>query len=180
MGKRLTRQAVQAGVLGWGRWVFRTPARVVAALAMTTVVVSALAGAAWYDSAQAQRVSRAGQEALSTATSATQAIFSYDYRHFDASVTNGQQFVTGDFAKEYAETTASLKAAAEKEHAVVRAEVSTAAVVQAGADQVEVLLYVNQYRQNVNITGEKVDQNRVVLTLVPVDGQWKVLRASAI
>ena len=28
-----------------------------------------------------------------------------------------------------------------------------------------------QHRRNVNITGEKVDQNRVVLTLVPVDGE---------
>jgi Mce-associated membrane protein len=43
-----------------------------------------------------------------------------------------------------------------------------------------VLLYVNQYRKNVNITGEKVDQNRVVLTLVSVDGRWKVSHALAI
>ena len=38
----------------------------------------------------------------------------YDYRRFDASVANGTQFVAGDFAKEYAETTAQLKPAAEK------------------------------------------------------------------
>ena len=42
------------------------------------------------------------------------------------------------------------------------------------------LLYVNQYRRNVNITGEKVDQNRVVLTLVRVGGEWKVSAAAAI
>jgi Mce-associated membrane protein len=95
-------------------------------------------------------------------------------------VANGKQFITGAFADEYAQTTATLKPAAEKQQAVVRAEVSAAAVVDAGPDQVEVLLYVNQYRRNVNITGEKVDQNRVVLTLVPVDGRWKVSHALAI
>jgi Mce-associated membrane protein len=39
---------------------------------------------------------------------------------------------------------------------------------------------VNQYRRNANITGEKVDQNRVVLTMVPVGGAWKVSHAVAV
>ena len=40
-------------------------------------------------------------------------------------------------------------------------------------------MYLNQYRRNVNTAGEKVDQNRVVLTMVPVDGEWKVVKATA-
>jgi Mce-associated membrane protein len=45
---------------------------------------------------------------------------------------------------------------------------------------VELLLFLNQYRRNANIDGEKVDQNRVVLTMVPVNGEWKVSGATAI
>jgi Mce-associated membrane protein len=149
-------------------------------LGVVAVLALGLTVAAWLDADRAERRERAAAEALATAASATTAIFSYDYRGFDASVANGKQFITGDFANEYAQTTATLKPAAEKEQAVVRAEVSSAGVVEASPDQVEVLLYVNQYRRNVNITGEKVDQNRVVLTLVPVDGQWKVSHALAI
>ena len=149
-------------------------------LGVVAVLALGLTVAAWLDADRAERRERAAAEALATAASATTAIFSYDYRGFDASVTNGKQFITGDFANEYAQTTATLKPAAEKEQAVVRAEVSSAGVVEANPDQVEVLLYVNQYRRNVNITGEKVDQNRVVLTLVAVDGQWKVSHALAI
>jgi Mce-associated membrane protein len=149
-------------------------------LGVVAVLALGLSVAAWLDADRAERRERAAAEALATAASATTAIFSYDYRGFDASVTNGKQFITGDFANEYAQTTATLKPAAEKEQAVVRAEVSSAGVVEASPDQVEVLLYVNQYRRNVNITGEKVVQNRVVLTLVPVDGQWKVSHALAI
>jgi Mce-associated membrane protein len=62
----------------------------------------------------------------------------------------------------------------------VVAEVSAAGVVSARADRAELLLYLNQYRRNVNTAGEKVDQNRVVLTMVPVDDEWKVARATAI
>jgi Mce-associated membrane protein len=160
--------------------VVRRPSRTVLALAATFAVAAGLAGAAWFGTDRAQGRERAGSEALAAASAATPAIFSYDYRGFDASVANGKVFVTGDFAKEYADTTASLKAAAVKEQAIVRAEVSAAGVVQASATQVEVLLYVNQYRRNVNVTGEKVDQNRVVLTLVSAGGQWKVSHALAI
>jgi Mce-associated membrane protein len=154
--------------------------RTLLALVAVAVLVAGLAGAAWFGTDRAQARERAGAEALAAATAATPAIFSYDYRGFDASVANGKLFVTGDFANEYAQTTTGLKAAAAKEQAVVRAEVSAAGVVQASTEQIEILLYVNQYRRNVNITGEKVDQNRVVLTMVPVDGQWKVSHALAI
>jgi Mce-associated membrane protein len=154
--------------------------RMVVALAVTVTLVGGLAVWAWVAAHRADRGERAGRDAVAAATAATQAVFSYDYRRFDASVANGMRFVTGAFATEYTQTTAALKAAAEKERAVVRAEVSAAGVVSASPDRVEVLLYVNQYRRNVNITGEKVDQNRVVLALVPVDGEWKVASATAI
>ncbi|PZG03348.1 hypothetical protein C1I95_33865 [Micromonospora craterilacus] len=59
-------------------------------------------------------------------------------------------------------------------------EVSSAGVITAEPSRVELLLYVNQYRRNVNTTGEKVDQNRVVLTLVAVDGEWRIAKAIAV
>jgi Mce-associated membrane protein len=62
----------------------------------------------------------------------------------------------------------------------VRAAVSAAGVVSATRERVELLLFLNQYRRNANIDGEKVDQNRVVITMVPVKGDWKVSAATAI
>jgi Mce-associated membrane protein len=144
------------------------------------LLLSGLTGAAWYDQHRAEQRDSAIRDSLAAAPTAAQAIFSYDYRTFDASVTNGRSFVTGPFAKEYAQTTANLKDTATKEQAVVRAEVSAAAVVTATPDRVDLLLYVDQYRRNVNIAGEKVDQNRVTLTMVRVGHDWKVSSASAI
>ena len=88
--------------------------------------------------------------------------------------------MTGGFATEYDQTTAALKATAITEKAVVRAAVSSTGVVSARPGRVELLLFLNQYRRNANIDGEKVDQNRVVLTMVPVKGEWKVTAAAAI
>ena len=149
-------------------------------LAVATVIAAGAAGAAWYGHHRAEQRDAAVRQALATAPPAAKAIFSYDYRSFDASVANGRAFVTGTFADEYAETTAALKPTAVSEQAVVLAEVSATGVVRADAERVELLVYLNQYRRNVNTTSEKVDQNRVVLELSRVGGEWKVSRATAI
>lgn len=149
-------------------------------LALATALVAAAGGTAWYAHHRAAAREDAIRHALATAAPAAKAIFSYDHRSFEASVANGRGFVTGEFAREYAETTTALKPTAESEQAVVLAEVSATAVVHADADRVELLLYLNQYRRNVNTDGEKVDQNRVVLELTRVGGEWKVSRATAI
>jgi len=149
-------------------------------LALAVLLAAGLAGYAWYADRSGTRREAAGRDCLAASTAAAQAIFSYDYRTFDASVSNAKAFVTGQFATEYAQTTATLKPAAQAQQAVVRAEVSSAGVVSVSGDHVELLLYVNQYRRNAAITGEKVDQNRVVLTMVRSGGTCKVSGASAI
>ena len=106
--------------------IFRRLPRLTLVLAVVEVLAAAIAATAWYQSRQSDQQEGAGRDALAAATAATQALFSYDYRSFDASVSNGRQFVTGGFAKEYADTTASLKATAVKEQAVVQAQVSAA------------------------------------------------------
>lgn len=150
------------------------------------IVVSALAGGtAWYFKQQSDVIETARREALAAAEEAAEAIFSYDYRAFDESVSNGKDYVTGDFAREYAKITAGLEALARKEKAIVRARVSAKGVGEVTPRRVEVLLFVNQYKRNVNITGEKVDENRVVLTMVyvpdrPGGGEWLAAGAVAI
>jgi Mce-associated membrane protein len=150
------------------------------ALAVAVVVAIGVATAAFWAHRGAEQRDAAVRNALAASTAAAQAIFSYDYRSFDTSVANGRSFVTGGFATEYGETTTALKQTAVNEKAVVRAAVSSTGVVSARANRVELLLFLNQYRRNANIDGEKVDQNRVVLTMVPVKGEWKVAAAAAI
>ncbi|MEU5724117.1 hypothetical protein [Micromonospora sp. NPDC047738] len=162
--------------------VMRRPPRLrpVPTLVVALVLVAAVALAAWYGDRRAGQRDQAVRQALATAPAAAKALFSYDYRTFDDSIANGRTFATGAFADEYAQTTAALKQTATNQQAVVLAEVSATGVVSADSDRVELLLFLNQYRRNVTTAGEKVDQNRVVLTMVPVDGEWKVVKATAI
>jgi Mce-associated membrane protein len=140
----------------------------------------ALAGFAWYGHDQTDRRNATVTACLAAATPASQAIFSYDYRTFDAGVANARSFLTGAFVNDYATTTTNLKATAVQAQAVVQSQVSAVGVVEASPTGIDALIYLNQYRRNVNITGEKVDQNRVILTMVRVGGECKVSAASAI
>lgn len=158
----------------------RPPLRPVPLLVVALLLAAAVAVAGWAADRRAGQRDQAVRQALATAPAAAKALFSYDYRTFDDLVANGRTFATGGFADEYAQTTSALKATATKQQAVVLAEVSATGVVSAEPDRVELLLYLNQYRRNVTTAGEKVDQNRVVLTLVPVHGEWKVVQATAI
>jgi Mce-associated membrane protein len=146
---------------------------------LTGLLLLLSAVAVWQERASAARED-ASRESVGAATAAARAIFSYDYKGFDAAVANGVAFTTGDFTREYEQTTGALREAVMSEQAVVRAEVSAAGVITAEADRVEVLLYVNQFRKNVNIDGEKMDQNRIVLTMTRTGGAWKVIAAAAI
>ncbi|MGS2618575.1 hypothetical protein ACVCAH_29200 [Micromonospora sp. LZ34] len=161
-------------------WLRPGRVRLIPALVTAILLAAGVATAGWYADRAADRRDTAVRQALATAPAAAKAIFSYDYRTFDDSVANARTFTTGAFAEEYAQTTATLKETAAKQQAVVLAEVTSTGVVSADADRVELLVYLNQYRRNVTTAGEKVDQNRVVLTLERVDGDWKVTRATAV
>jgi Mce-associated membrane protein len=155
--------------------------RSVVALVAVTLIAAAVGGYAWYGHQQTQQRDAAAHACVAAATPAAQAIFSYDYRTFDASVANARPFIAGDFASEYAKTTASLKPTAVSVKAVVQAQVSAVGLVDTMGDgKIDVMVYLNQYRRNANISGEKVDQDRVVLTMIRSGDGCKVDNATAI
>jgi Mce-associated membrane protein len=149
-------------------------------LVLAAVVGVGAAGYVWYQKEQGQRRQDTVTACLAASTPASQAIFSYDYRNFDTGVANARAYLTGGFLDDYTKTTAGLKATAVQAQAVVQAQVSAIGVVDASATGAEVLVYLNQYRRNANITGEKVDQNRVVLTMVRTGDTCRVSAATAI
>jgi Mce-associated membrane protein len=154
--------------------------RIAAILAVATLLTAGIGGYVWHRQDAAAERSEAARSCVAQAGTAAQAIFSYDYRSFEASVADGSRYTTGQFAGEYVKMTASLKPLATSEQAIVRAQVSAIGVEDVSGDTVTVLVYLNQYRRNAKISGEKVDQNRVVLTLRRTDGGWKVAAAAAV
>lgn len=113
--------------------------------------------------------------ALKTGKSSAKTLLSYDYRTLDKDFTAGRRVTTGKFQRQYAATTSkTVTPSAKKYHVTVTAEVVAGSVVSARRDHVVLLLYVNQDTVSDLVKNGRLDQNRVEMTVVPVDGHWRV------
>jgi Mce-associated membrane protein len=159
----------------------RSGTRLLAGLLALTLCALTAFGLVAYRVRSDQRVETARDQAMAAAHDHAQAILSYDYRHLDADFAAARATLTGGFARDYKVTTTTLvRPGAEQYHVVVKAEVAAQSVVSATADQVVVLLFVNQTTTSTRLDGPKVDLNRVRLTLVNSGGRWLVNKVVAL
>ncbi|PNG19640.1 hypothetical protein [Streptomyces cahuitamycinicus] len=138
---------------------------------------------------EGQRADRARGEALAAARKAAPVVLSYDYRRLDPDFARARAHLTGDFRDEYGRTTKTVVGpTARKYHGVVKAAVVEPAgggapavsVVSASPDRAVVLLFVNQVTRSTQVTGSRVDLNRVRMTLTRASGGWKVSGVDAL
>ncbi len=132
-----------------------------------------------------QQLADARTSATEAARSAAAVVLSYDYETLDADFAAAQEVSTGDFKKEYAETSENaIRSVATQTQAQVKAEALTSGVVSATPDKVVVLLFVDQTTLSNRLDQPQTDQNRVRFTMVRtvVDGQdrWLVSEVDAL
>jgi Mce-associated membrane protein len=157
-----------------GRFSFR-PHPLTAALATLSLIAAVTVGTMGYKVHRNDQAEAASSAALAAAQVATPAILSYDYRHLDADFAAARAHLTGKFADQYARTTSSVvRSTAQRYRAAVRATVAGASVISAAPNRVVVLLFVNQTTTSTRVIGPKLDLNRVRMTLLKVDGDWRV------
>jgi Mce-associated membrane protein len=161
------------------------PWPVMVALGLVAVVLLALAagpfvdGMGWQDyrTVQAQAdLDQARRQAPAAAERAAEAILSYDYKTLEADRDAAAALMTPRYRKQYLDTFDSLVTDAAKERkAHVEANVRASGVSQAGADRVEVLLFVNQTTTSTANSGEpQTALNRVMFSMVRTGGAWRV------
>ncbi|MET9817158.1 MULTISPECIES: hypothetical protein [unclassified Streptomyces] len=157
-----------------------------ALLLLAGLVAGAVLGRQYLDGRQA---GQARQQALAAARTAAPVVLSYDYRHLERDFARARAQLTGKFAEEYRRTTkAVVGPTARKYHGVVKATVAepagggdpAASVVSASADRAVVLLFVNQVTRSTQVTGSRVDLNRVRMTLTRTSEGWKVSAVDAL
>ncbi|MET9965221.1 hypothetical protein ABZZ80_04665 [Streptomyces sp. NPDC006356] len=138
---------------------------------------------------EARRTETARTEAVAAAREAAPVVLSYDYRHLDKDFTRARTHLTGDFREEYGKTTKTVVSpTATKYHGVVKATVAApssggtpaASVVSASPDKVVVLLFVNQVTKSTQVSGSRLDLNRVRMTMTHTDEGWKVSALDAL
>ncbi|GGO98476.1 hypothetical protein [Wenjunlia tyrosinilytica] len=160
-----------------------------AVLAILVVAALAATGVLAWQYREAERTRQARTQALAAARKAAPVIMSYDYRRLDRDFAAARGHLTGAFREKYRKTTEGVVApTARKYHGVVRATVAepptggtpAASVVSASPDRVVVLLFMNQVTNSTQVTGPRLDLNRVRLTLVPTPHGWKITTVDAL
>lgn len=156
-----------------------------AGLALLAVVLLVLAvgpfvdGMGWKayrEVATQSEVESAGRAAPAAAERAAAAILAYDYKSLEADRDAAAQFMTPEYRTQYLDTFDNLvmKAAVERK-AHVEADVRASGVAAAGADRVEVLLFVNQTTTSTANSGEEQTAlNRVMFAMVRQGDTWRV------
>ncbi|MFF5482803.1 hypothetical protein ACFY5C_36605 [Streptomyces sp. NPDC012935] len=149
------------------------------------VAVAALGWQYW----DGRRTETARTQALTAARESAPVVLSYDYRRLDKGFAAARTHLTGDFRDEYGRTTKTVVGpTARKYRGVVKATVAApasggspaASVVSASPDKVVVLLFVNQVTESTQVSGARVDLNRVRMTMTRTDEGWKVSAVDAL
>jgi Mce-associated membrane protein len=117
---------------------------------------------------------RAATEALATARAYAVTVTSYRYQDLDRNFADVLDGATGDFKNQYAGASQTLRQLISDAKASSTGTVLDAAVRSASADEVVVLLFVDQVITNATTPQPRLDRNRLVMTLTPHDGRWLV------
>ncbi|MGW0701720.1 hypothetical protein ACWD0A_20865 [Streptomyces sp. NPDC002867] len=166
-----------------------TRGRVCAALAVLLVAALVAAGVLGREYVRGRDTDAARTEALAAARKAAPVVLSYDHRRLDKDFATARTWLTGSFRDEYGRTTKTVVApTATKYRGTVKASVvrppdggaPAASVVSASPDKVVVLLFVNQVTTSTQVTGSRVDLNRVRMTMTRTDAGWKVSAVDAL
>ena len=157
--------------------------RALAAAAVLVVLTVVAIGLAVWFGLQAREdagIADARDEAPAAAERAAKAVFSYDYRHLPADRNRAEDFMTDSFGKEYLKNFRQLEkqedgspGLAVQTKTVVTSTVLGSGVVDAEADKVRVLVYVNQTSQKAGAEPQ-IFQNRVAMTMAKDGDRWLI------
>jgi Mce-associated membrane protein len=168
----------------------RLPGRLRTAILSVVLVAGLTAvGVLGWQYREARATEQARVQALAAARTAAPVVLSYDHRHLDRDFARARALLTGKFREEYGRTTKTVVGpTAKKYEGVVKASVvrppgggaPAASVVSASPDRAVVLLFVNQVTESTQVTGSRVDLNRVRMTVDRTPDGWKVSAVDAL
>jgi Mce-associated membrane protein len=142
----------------------------VAAL-LAVVVGGVLAGRAWQ---RDHALIEAEHDAEAAARSAVVAMTTYDHRTIDEDLAWVEEAGTEEFRDYFAAASERTRAFIERARATATGEVVASAADAEDPRHVEVLLFVDQTITAAGRPGEQVEQPRVTMQMVRVDGAWLV------
>jgi Mce-associated membrane protein len=162
---------------GW--WV---PNTLLAGVGLLALVSVALASYLFLTQPSGAAVEEAAASARSAAERAVVPVLSYDHETLDEDQQAAHRWLTPDQAADYDDLFEVIRQNAPSTRTVVDVEVISSAVVRAGEERTEVLLFVNRPTTNKAHREPVVYKDQVTVTMELVDGEWLVddLRTSPV
>ena len=167
---------------------FLSSFRLLKVLVAVCLVLAVAAGIAWYRSANppegkapdgAITSAEARDAGLQAATQLTQKVLSYDWKTLDADMKGAETVLAPSFRGEYEKAMAGVKAQTIKNQVKLTASAVATSIVSATDSKVVALVFVNQVTSAKGTQNQRLDQNRVLVTLTLHDGEWRVSKMNA-
>lgn len=129
-----------------------------------------------------ESIEEAAADARSAAERAVVPVLSYDHRTLEEDQAEAHEWLTDDQREDYDELFEVIRENAPSTRTVVEVEVVSTAIVRAGEERTEVLLFVNRPTTNKANKDPVVYKDQVTLTMERVDDRWLVdeLRTSPV
>lgn len=186
MSEMTTPSTRPGGVLG-SAWLAALLTAVVVGLAVFTAFTA-------YDALDPQRATPesgsaggaqitdddARQELLEVAADASQRVLTYHHDTFDQDREVATARLTPEFRGEYDSAMEQVRANTEKNKISQEATAVSSAIIEARADEAQVLVFVNQKTSSARTKANQLVRNRLVVDLVRVDGEWAIAGVNAL
>ncbi|ORI28809.1 hypothetical protein BH686_00760 [Rhodococcus erythropolis] len=122
---------------------------------------------------------RATDDAITAATDSAETrlpqVLSYDFNTVDTQFASAVDNLTGKFRDDFAELSSGvIIPAAHRDSIITVAEVVESSVVNADANDVTLLLFLNQSTTSTKYEGPRLDGSRVRVTMTDADGSWLI------
>ena len=126
----------------------------------------------------------AHEKAATTAASAGETIFTYQYNQLDDHLRDSKAIMTPSFGKKFESIAPALRDLAPQRKIQVKATVRNAAAIECGdscrSDRATILVFIDQARVADGAKEPTVFGNRIKLEMVNEDGSWLVNNISAL
>jgi Mce-associated membrane protein len=142
-------------------------------LSALIVVLLGISGFLGWQVWQQHRVNVAAHDAQQAAVHYAQVLTSIDSNNVDQNFTEVLNGATGEFKDMYSQSSAQLRQLLVDNKATAHGVVVDSAVKSATANQVVVLLFVDQTVANKAAPDPRIDRSRVKMTMDKVDGAWR-------
>jgi Mce-associated membrane protein len=146
-------------------------------VAWTALVLVGVVLLGWltWSNHRADEQAAAGRAGLARATSSVTALLSYDGATILDQLDDESRLLTGQFKRKYVTLVRTVVGpAAQKQRIVTKATIASSALIDADADRVKTLLFVNLVTTGGDSTTPAVTGSRLVVVMRHVDGKWLI------